>query len=156
MKLKVYLAGSMTGLEYKEIHNYFVGTAKKLKKFGFFVLNPLIGKRQYYKDGEVLTPLGHENIPLSTNRAILSRDCWMVDQCDILFLNFLNCKDTVSIGTCMELAWGFDKGKHCVVIMDDDNIHKHAFVLESAHVIFNNFKDAINYMKNFKELQDLD
>jgi nucleoside 2-deoxyribosyltransferase len=156
MKLKVYLAGPMSGLEYKDIHKYFIGTAKKLKKFGFFVLHPLIGKDIYYKDNEIIKATGRENIPLSTNRAIISRDKWMVNQCDILFLNFLNCGGHISTGTCMELAWGFDKGKHCVVIMEKENVHKHAFILEAAHVIFDNIKDGINYMKNFQELQDID
>ena len=110
----------------------------------FNVLIPMYGKG-YLKDEKKLKAGGYQQ-PLSTNHAIFNRDKWMVKQSDIVFANFLGAKQ-VSIGSMMELAWANDNDKHIVVVMEKDNPHQHAFVLESATIIYDNIIDAIEYLK---------
>jgi hypothetical protein len=69
----------------------------------------------------------------------------MVHQSDVVYVNLLK---TVapSIGCIMELAWAHDLGKHTVVVMQKDNPHRHAFVLEAADVVFEEERDALRYL----------
>jgi hypothetical protein len=55
----------------------------------------------------------------------------------------------ISIGCCMELAIASWLNKHTVLIMDKENVHNHAFVLEAADVIFDNFDKAYDYLMKF-------
>ena len=49
MKLKVYVAGSMSGLTWDQLDDRFLKVAATLKSYGFMVFNPLMGK-DYMKD----------------------------------------------------------------------------------------------------------
>jgi nucleoside 2-deoxyribosyltransferase len=85
--------------------------------------------------------------PVSTNHAILSRDKWMVGQCDIFLCDLTYARERVSIGAMMELAWANLLGKHTVVVMQsENNIHRHAFPLEASDVIFETMEDATAYL----------
>lgn len=142
--MKIYLAHQISGLTYDEVHDYYDDTSKKLKKVGFTVLCPMTGKKALRPEKEYKAE-GITGFPLSTNHAIIERDRWMVSNCDVIFVNFEGTKE-VSIGMTMELAWAHDKGKHSVVVLPEGNIHNHAFVREAADVIFNNYKEAIDYL----------
>ena len=143
--MKIYTAGPISGLTYDEVSEYFNGTKSILESFGYTVLNPMSGK------GELRTELkfkahGYDGVPVATNNAIFGRDRWMVSQSDVIYANLMNCGDRISIGTCMELAWGFILGKHIVIAMQKDNIHQHAFVISSAHIIYETHEEAMNYL----------
>ena len=99
----------------------------------------------YFRNEFKFKAEGYTDHPVSTNHAIFERDLWMIGQCDILYCN-LTMADIVSIGSCMELACGHILRKHIVVTMQKDNIHRHAFVLEAAHVIFENVEESMNYL----------
>ena len=86
--------------------------------------------------------------PVATNHAIFERDKWMVNQCDVILADLSNSGQRVSIGTVMELAWAAQLGKHSVVILPKENIHRHAFILESADVIFEMWDDAFFYLES--------
>jgi hemolysin-activating ACP:hemolysin acyltransferase len=47
----------------------------------------------------------------------------------------------------MELAWGYQLQKHVVLVMEEDNPHKHCFVHEAADVILPNTEEALEYMQ---------
>ena len=140
----IYLAGSISGQSGEAVTNYFTTTSNFLKNAGFEVLHPMIAKG-YFRNEFKFKAEGYTDHPVSTNHAIFERDLWMIGQCDILYCN-LTMADIVSIGSCMELACGHILRKHIVVTMQKDNIHRHAFVLEAAHVIFENVEESMNYL----------
>lgn len=142
--MKIYLAAPISGMSGEEVINYFTNTAYHLRQSGFDVIHPMLGKG-YFRNEIKFKAEGYLGLPMSTNHAILNRDCWMVGQCDILYCNLTNAK-IVSIGSCMELAWGHILRKHTVVAMRPDNIHQHAFVLEAADVIFETHSNALEYL----------
>jgi len=140
--MKVYLAGFISGYSYDDVENDFNSRKWHLERLGYEVLSPMTGKGQLRNEIE-LKAYDYSN-PVSCNHAIFERDKWMVSNCDIVFANLLNPKH-VSIGITMELAWASLLGKHTVVVMEESNVHKHAFIIESADIIFNNMGDALQY-----------
>ncbi len=91
---------------------------------------------------------GYENFPASTNKAIKKRDKWMVKDSDIILVDFTECNGIVSIGSCMELAWADMMTKHTIAVMQKDNIHQHAFVLECSDIVFETMEDAYKYLED--------
>jgi nucleoside 2-deoxyribosyltransferase len=83
--------------------------------------------------------------PASTNHAIFERDMWMVSQTDIVLVDLTDAR-AVSIGCTMELAVAAWLRKHTILIIEKDNPHRHAFVLEAADIIFETREDALNYL----------
>lgn len=112
----------------------------------FEILYPMLAK-DYLRNEPKYKAEGYQN-PVSTNHAIKERDKWMVRNSDLVFVDFSGAKG-ISIGCCMELAWADLLGKHTVVVIDENNYHKHAFVLDCAHIVFYNYNDAIKYLKEF-------
>ena len=147
--MKIYLAGPISGQNGPDVISYFSSTAEYLMSAGYEVIHPMLGKGSFRNEIKILEPEGYI-LPQATNHAIIERDCWMVQQCDILYCNFTNCGDRISIGSCMELAWGHILGKHTVVAMQPDNIHRHAFVMEAADVIFETHQEALDYLLELK------
>ena len=142
--MKIYLAGSISGQSGESVIDYFTLTAGFLRDLGFEVIHPMIAKG-YFRNEAKFKAEGYMHKPMSTNHAIIERDRWMVEQCDILYCN-LTMAEIVSIGSCMELAWGHILGKHTVVAMQPDNIHRHAFVMEAADVIFETHREGLEYL----------
>lgn len=145
--MKIYLAGSISGQSGEAVISYFQETSSRLDAMGFEVIHPMIGKG-YFRNEIKFKAEGYTHKPMSTNHAIIERDRWMVTMCDILYCN-LSMAKIVSIGSMMELAWAHQLGKHSIVCMQPDNIHRHAFVLEAADVIFETHQDVIEYLDNF-------
>lgn len=142
--MKIYLAGSISGQKGDIVIDYFTLTTSFLRSLGFEVIHPMIAKG-YFRNEIKFKSEGYTDRPMSTNHAIIERDRWMVEQCDILYCN-LTMAEIVSIGSCMELAWGHLLGKHTVIAMQPDNIHRHAFVMEAADVIFEAHQEALEYL----------
>jgi len=141
--MKIYCAHPICGLQAEEIIKYYDEVVERLSDFGYEVFHPIVEKG--YMRNEVKFKAEGFGDPVSTNHAISERDKWMVMNCDILFLNLLGTK-TISIGCVMELAWAQILNKHTIVVMEKDNIHRHAFVLEAADVVFEDYDDAIEYL----------
>lgn len=141
-KMKIYLAGPISGMSYQEvvdrIQDYYI------KLDNYEVLSPMTGKEELRTEKK-LKAHGYDNNPIATNHAIVERDRWSVSRCDVLLADLIGTVD-ISIGTVMELAWASMLGKHTVVIMEKDNVHQHAFILEAADIVFDNKSDAINYL----------
>lgn len=143
--MKVYCVHPISGRSADDVFSYYTGVKTDLEAMGYDVLIPMFGK------GSLRTEIafkahGQEGNPLTANHAIFNRDKWMVKQADILYANLLGAKH-VSIGSMFELAWGSDNDKQNVVVMEEDNIHRHAFVLEAATVVYNNAEDAMAYLQ---------
>ena len=142
--MKIYLARPITGKSYDEVMQYLKDLKEELEIYGYKVLSPMTGKG-CLKGEKKFKAFGYKDA-VTTNHAIVERDRWMVENADIVFVNFEN-TDKVSIGCVAELAWAHQLGKHTVVVLPKDNIHEHAFVLEMADIVFRNFEDAVSYLK---------
>jgi nucleoside 2-deoxyribosyltransferase len=142
--MKIYIGGRISGLSYEEASEYFNTTKEVLESIGYYVYSPMTAKNSLRTEIN-LRSSGYGN-PTSTNHAIFERDKWSVHQADVFYLNLEKAVDFVSIGGMMELAWAAELGKHVVVVMQAENIHRHAFVLESADIIFTTHAEAISYL----------
>lgn len=145
-KNKIYLARPISGCSGEEVLNWYDENVSKLIKMGFDVASPMTGK------GHMRTELEFKaegyGTAVSSNHAIYQRDKWMVVNSDIV-LCYLCSSKRVSIGAMHEIAWAAFNNKHVIVVMEKDNIHRHAFVLESASIVFETMDEALTYLKNF-------
>jgi hypothetical protein len=147
----VYTVGAISGLSYDECVNQFNKRIEKLKSFGFKVLYPMLGK-EHLKNELYFKPEGYNNNPISTNHAIVKTDFWRVDNADIIYADFTNAIERVSIGSVSELSRAYAKDKLIIVVMQKDNIHRHCFILEMASIVFETIDEAENYLKNYEEI----
>lgn len=143
--MKIYLAKSISNESYDNILNYLERTMRELKVMGYEVFHPMIGKKSLRNEVKIKS-VGYKEEPVATNHAIVERDEWMIDMVDIIYANLIG-KEEPSFGTVMELAWAHSKGKHTVLVMEDGNLHEHAFVLECADIIFKTHEEAMNYLE---------
>jgi nucleoside 2-deoxyribosyltransferase len=143
--MKIYLAGAISGQTSEQVMSYFEDTAKQLRVVGYEVLHPMVAKG-FFRNNQKYQPHGY-HFPPATDHAIFERDKWMVSQCDVVYCNLTAGSANVSIGCTMELAWGSLLGKHTVLAMQDGNIHKHAFILEAADIVWETHEDAISYLE---------
>lgn len=142
--MKIYLAGPISGQGYDAIMSHINTRKNALGKYD--VIHPMTGKEHLRNEIDVKSS-GYDS-PVSGDHAIYGRDNWMVKQSDIIYADLMTSGDRVSIGTMMEIAWGSLLGKHIIVTMPKDNIHRHAFVLEAANIIFEDNESAINYLND--------
>ncbi len=143
---KIYIAHPISGGSADEVFQWFDDIGTRLRAMGFQVMSPLSGK------GHLRTELrfraeGYDH-PLSGNHAIFERDKWMCEHSDFM-LTDLTGATKPSIGCAMELAWASAKGNHTIVVMEKDNTHRHAFVLEAADVVFETLEEAMTYLVGF-------
>jgi len=138
----IYLAGPISGDSYDKVMERIEMRAAPLKQY-YEILSPMTGKG-YLRGVEEFHSKAYPN-PVSTTRAIAGRDKWMVRQADIVFAD-LTGSDMVSIGTMFEIAWAHLLGKLVIVTMEENNIHDHAFVTESADLIFETQDEALIFL----------
>jgi nucleoside 2-deoxyribosyltransferase len=150
--MKIYLAHPISGLSYDEVMDYYKDTTMKMMMAGYKVLCPMTGKDALRN--EVSFKAEGYGTPISTNRAILGRDHWMINQADVVYINLTGSK-SISIGCCMELAFAYTHHKHVILVMEKDNIHKHCFVLESADIIYETTEEAEAYLNRLAKGIDL-
>lgn len=145
IQMIVYLARPISGGSYADVVSYFDSTKLKLRKIGFDALSPMTAKESLRTEIK-LKAHGYDNVPTATNHAIVERDMWMLMMSDIVYCNLLGAK-IVSIGSVMELGWAHMLRKHTIIVMEKDNIHQHAFVIEAGDIIFETEEEAIQYLK---------
>lgn len=143
--LSIYLAGSISGKTVEEVRDYFTNFTKMFSDMGYQVYSPMTGKGNL-RVSKTYDPLGY-TLPVATDHAIFNRDRWMVGKADIIFCNLFN-SIHVSIGSMMELAWARELRKHIIIVMEERNIHEHAFVIECADIRFTDIDDAISYVES--------
>jgi len=142
--MKIYLAGSISGCSYEEVTEKIKSKKERLEKAGYEIFSPMTGKN-YLRTELVFRAEGYKNPP-STNHAIFERDKWMVNMVDIVLADLSGAK-IASLGTAMELAWASLLGKYTVLVMEEDNIHRHAFILEAADIVFPTLEEAMLYLE---------
>jgi len=144
--MKIYCAHPISGQTWEQVMEYYTDIESDLSGIGYEVLHPMIGKDALRNEvGEKFKPADYRSTPVASNHAIFTRDMWMTSQCDVFYLNLLDCSN-ISIGCMMELAWAAQLRKHVIVVMQHDNIHRHAFVLEASSIIFETEIKAFTYL----------
>jgi len=150
MSLKIYLAHPITGLTDDQVTSYYNETRDALEKVGYNVYLPMTGKGEF-RTKEPFQSTGYHH-PVATDKAIMGRDHWMVLQSDVVYVNFEGSAKT-SIGCCMELAWAFDRNRHTVAVIPDDNVHKHAFILQCSNIVFKTHPEAMEYLEKLGQMK---
>jgi len=146
--MTIYLAGPITGKTSEEVFNHFDDLSSILKDMNFKVIHPMIGKDSL-RNEKAFKGQGYASDPVTTDRAIFSRDMWAVEQADILFVD-LSEAISKSIGSIMEIAWGSLLRKQIILVMPSDNIHNHAFINQAATIVFQTQKEALEYIEQYK------
>jgi nucleoside 2-deoxyribosyltransferase len=145
--MKIYLSGPITGKGYDEVVDRYREKAELLRLMGYWVLCPMTGK-PYLRNELESKASRYTHPPASSNHAIFERQKWVISGTDIVLVDLSNSGERVSIGTCFELAWASMLGKHTIVVMPEENIHQHAFVLEAADIVFETLEDAYKYLED--------
>lgn len=146
-KLKVYLAGPITGQTGEGVVNAIMEKVAILTDYGYSILHPMMGKTELRTEVEFKS--GGYDHPIANDHSIFTRDHWMVSTADIILADLSDSGDRVSIGIMMELAWASHLGKHVIVVLPDGNVHDHAFVRQAATIRFQTLDDAYDYLVEF-------
>ncbi len=154
----VYLAGPISGQSYEGSVDWREEAHERLAP-DMECFSPMRGKEflDQLKVGalpannEGWRGLGFEPLEkeLIQQHAIIRRDFWDVERCDMLLANLLPAGETnmVSIGTCFELSLALWLRKIVVVVMGEGNIHDHYFVRESAWVVVKTLEEAYTALR---------
>ena len=142
----VYLAGPITGLDFKGATGWRAYAADRFEAVGVQALSPMRGKA-YLEDKGILQAdcdqYGALSV-LSSNRGIMARDYRDANTCDVLLANLLGA-DRPSLGTAMELAWAYKEGIPVVAAMEPEgNPHQHGMVLEAIDFRVGTLDEAID------------
>jgi hypothetical protein len=136
----LYTAGAITGLSYKGSVDWRAYVASKMPPH-IIAVSPMRAKE--YLAGQKNVQAAYENIPLSSQKGIMTRDRFDVMRADMLLVNLLG-TGTVSIGSVIEVAWADAFRKPIILAMDEGNIHDHPMLKEAAGFIVDNLNDAID------------
>jgi nucleoside 2-deoxyribosyltransferase len=148
MKLRIYLAGPITGMSKADVFTYWDDARKTFTDLGYEVFSPMTGKDYFRTDlpSEKFKPAGeNSHSPISCDHAIAHRDMWMVNMVDVVYVNLFKA-ERVSIGCVTEIAWAKAFGKQIIVSMEDKGVHDHAFIRECATIVFPTPDEAVNYL----------
>ena len=139
---KVYLAGPIAGCSWDEAMDW----RKYARTFlhGCEVVSPL--RCEGYLTGVEKMPSTTKawdalSKPTSNAHAITVRSHWDSVKADVVLANFGGA-NTVSLGSCFELAWAWEARVPCIVVIDD--LHDHPFVRETAYVVVGSLTEAID------------
>lgn len=141
MKHCVYLAGAISGLTYEGAQDWRTEVAKALNSANVECLTPMRGKGFLQGSGTIHS----DSYPtaIANSKGITRRDMFDTLRATCLFVNLSGTK-IASIGTCMELAWAYQKQIPTVVVMELDNIHaRHVMVTEACTYIVPTVEEGI-------------
>jgi len=142
MKPSVYLAGPITGFTFDGCTEWREHAKAVLAAEGIDGYSPMRAK-DYLKKQGVLHGSYTEGL-FSTARNIMTRDYRDCTNCNLILVNFLGAK-AVSMGTVMEIAWGYGNRIPVVVIMEDTgNPHEHPMVEQATGFRVNNLRDGLH------------
>ncbi len=137
---KVYLAGAIAGLPYKDAVDWREYATRKLAVKAIDAYSPMRAKK-FLAERSVLGG-ADEAHPLTSIKGIVTRDRYDVMTSDMLLVNLLGA-ERVSIGSMFEMAWADMLRKPVVVVMETDNIHQHLFLHETAGFIVSTLDEAL-------------
>ena len=135
----LYCAGPITGVTYAESTDWREYVSGKLPPY-IKAVSPMRGKQ--YLANETNIKVSYPEHPLSTQKGIVCRDRADVMRCDMILVNFLGATK-VSIGSVMEIAWADAWRKPIIVVMEEDNIHRHSMLNEVSGFVVIDLDEAI-------------
>ena len=140
-QLSIYLAGYIHGERIKECSewrdrikaHYTYRDTKNIR-----ILDPLHGKNT-----STITPDGlKSDMPA---RAVLQRDMLSVQEADLIIANMDRFgEERVSVGTIMEIAWGFVFAKPIIIITDEQQYTEHPFLFSMKSALYDSVDDMLN------------
>jgi len=136
----LYCAGPITGVSYSGSTNWRKYVADHLPPH-ITAVSPLRAKDYLSKEKKIKA--SYENIPLSSQKGIMTRDRFDVMRADMILVNLLG-SETVSIGTVMEVAWADAFRKPIILVLEEENIHSHPMLKEAAGYIVSDLPSAIS------------
>jgi nucleoside 2-deoxyribosyltransferase len=149
----VYLAGPITGCEFRVAQIWRDFATRKLAESGIRCLSPIRFYPEDYGPKDKRMPALPEfdpttpKSPFRTHKGLTSRDRNDVMTSNLLLVNLLD-TERVSIGTMIELGWADLLRIPIVVAMNDNNLHDHAMVREIANYIVPTLDEAIQVTKD--------
>lgn len=124
---RVYLAGPIDGMHYKDANNWREYVERQLNISGIESLTPMRGK-EHLENTDRISPTGKELF--STPSGITTRDRLDVMRSDVIFIN-MNRDKGVSVGTIIELGWADAWRKPVVMcVPEEDYLRSHNMVQE--------------------------
>ena len=145
-KLYVYLAGPISGLSFEGAQTWRDDVAKALDSDKVECLTPLRGKQFLNGVHKIEARTDIYQNPITTFKAITRRDMFDTLRATCLFVNLLGAQK-VSIGTVMEIAWAYKNQIPTIVLMEPDNLHRHAMIDEACTYILNSVDEGIRIAK---------
>ena len=143
---KIYLAGPITGLNWSETESWrdhfkarLADVAPHVKGF-----SPLREKGFLQEVGTIAD--NYSDKLLSSQKAIMSRDFFDCQTADAIVAN-LTGAPRVSIGTVMEIAWGYQRRIPVIIIAEAGNMHEHSMLREAANWWVDNIEDALTVVE---------
>ncbi len=149
MNPRVYLAGPIKGLNYDEATTWREKAIASFKDLGIDAMSPMRAKaylKPLHSVGQDVIdskPNMYEQFPLSTNKAILSRDFNDCSRSNAVIM-YLKGAKTVSIGSVMEVAWAHAARVPVILVMEKSgNIHEHGLLTEACNFRVETLEEAI-------------
>lgn len=144
MEKVVYLAGPILGQTYEEATEWRDYAKMEFEKHGIITTSPMRAK-DFAKKYKTMLDEAKEN-PLGTKKGIVTRDRYDVQNCNIMLVNLKGAK-RISIGTMIEYGWADILRKPIITIMEEENVHNHAFIKEISGFIVEDLDSGISLVK---------
>lgn len=141
----LYTAGPITGLSYAEATLWRTEVSSRLTPHGITVLSPVRHKPILIGQEEIADEYSESH--LATARSYVTRDRFDVRRSDFMISNFQNCKRVASYGTLMEISLAYELNIPVCMVADEDDHHRHPFVLEHCTWDVTKLSDAISIAK---------
>ena len=132
--MRVYLCGPMTGCSYADASEWRDEAKFWLRRHGITALDPM---DRDYRDN-----------PLSHLPALVEEDKIDIELSDVLLVNFSG----KSVGTSMEVMYGWDHGKRVIIVSEDYT--EDPWLVYHSHNIYRTMQEA--YDKIFRLFKDKD
>jgi len=127
MEKSVYLAGPVTGLNYKECNGWREYAIGELAKSQIIGISPIRFK-EHLNDGRII--LDSDNTLLEGDKGVTLRARLDIKNCDLMLANLLRTKE-VSKGTMIEYGWADAFGKPIISVIEKErNVHEHPIIRE--------------------------
>jgi hypothetical protein len=137
-----YLSGPIAGLSYQTSAPWREYTTQAFPPH-ISGVSPMRGQRYLDIPGREFGNEALQEFPLSTDRAIKTRNLFDTLRADALLVNLLGA-ERVSIGTVMEIAWAYDHNIPVIVAMEiEGNPHDHPMVRDCLSVRVASLDEAI-------------
>lgn len=141
--MKVYLAGSISGLAHGQAKGWREYAQEKLLNVGLHGYSPMRGTA-YVKNQNDFTEKEKKAFHGNDINSIVGINVRDFNDCktaDAILVNLLGAPK-VSIGTVMEIAWARAFQIPVVIVMEKDNVHNHG-MLTFGNVVTENLDDGI-------------